>query len=113
MGLDAQALEQPREPPVDLTSDDENFGLTAGAAVDAARADLTGPTAAAWLTGFTLIACATVALPVGYTFARPRSAGDSIGRWRAWLERHGDWLLIAILVIIGAVFLVQGFGEFR
>jgi uncharacterized membrane protein YidH (DUF202 family) len=90
----------------------KNFGLAAGAAVDVARADLHPFASAAWLVGFVAIACATVATPVAYATVRDRSARRVLERWRDWLSRHGETLLVGVLWIVGLVFVAQGVCSF-
>lgn len=90
----------------------KNFGLVAGGAVQVARAEVATAEATAWLAMFVAIGCATVALPVAYTLARGGSSERLLRRCRTRLERHGEVLLIVILLAVGVLFAVQGLRAF-
>jgi hypothetical protein len=43
---------------------------------------------------------------------RDRSARRVLERWRDWLSRHGETLLVGVLWIVGLVFVAQGVRSF-
>jgi hypothetical protein len=60
---------------------------------------------------FVLVASATVIVPVAVDVALGERAQPILGRWHAWLQRHGSTAAIATLVVVATVLAAQGLRE--
>ncbi len=84
--------------------------LTAGAGLTIGAAELAAGAAAASVAFFTVLASATVLLPLaGYAIAG-QSVLAPLGRVRDWLERHNAAVMAVVITAIGLILLIEGWS---
>ncbi|MGR2752229.1 GAP family protein [Agromyces arachidis] len=90
----------------------KNLLLGAGAGVTVGTAGLTAGEAVVVIVVFTVIAAASVAVPViAYLVAAERMAGP-LERLRSWLVHENATVMAVLLLVIGVVLIGKGIGNF-
>ncbi len=88
----------------------KNLALTIAAALAISRADLSTGRSAVALLVFVAIASLTVAGPVLALAVMRERAQPPLLRFKDWLVRENDTVMIVLLVVLGALLLGKGLG---
>jgi threonine/homoserine/homoserine lactone efflux protein len=86
----------------------KNLVLAAAAGAAIAGAELPVGQSVAVLVLFAVVASVSVAAPLLAVLAVGPRAGAMLAGWRAWLEANNAVLVAVVLLVLGAVLLVQG-----
>lgn len=84
--------------------------LAAAGGVEIGSADLQGATMVVALAIFTAVAASTAVAPVGAYLVAGKRLDDRLRRSREWLIRHHPTVTAAVLVAVGAWFVIEAIG---